>query len=326
MCSEDVGGGPLCGEPASFDGAAYDPITDTWRVIAAGPVPAGGAPTQNIPQAVWSGSEMVIWGGWGEPIAAAYNPETDTWRELSAGPLQARDQAAMLSWADGIAVIGGSTPSGPGPQEWFFDAALLDPRSGDWRLLPDLPRPDPATYASPVVATEAPDGRLFVVMSALSTEQGVTLDTFALERDGTEWRHLGSSHFEQYLQPVAVASGQWLFVGGQFEGPSAAAVLDLGTGAWATTTPPPIEAEFLSVSTGDRVLAVPARWSQDPAPPMTLSWDPATQMWLELAPPPLEHRIGAAVAWTGEELLIWGGGSSGGFGGPSFADGARFHP
>jgi hypothetical protein len=59
---------------------------------------------------------------------------------------------------------------------------------------------------------------------------------------------------------------------------------------------------------------------------MTLSWDPATQTWLELTPPPLEHRIGAAVAWTGEELLIWGGGSTGGFGGPSFADGARFHP
>ena len=84
---------------------------------------------------------MVIWGGWGEPIAAAYNPETDSWRELSAGPLQARDQAAILPWADGIAVIGGR--SGPGPEEWFSDAALLDPHSGDWRLLPDLPRPDP---------------------------------------------------------------------------------------------------------------------------------------------------------------------------------------
>ena len=310
-------------------GAAYDPITDTWRVIAAGPVPAGGAPTQNIPQAVWSGSEMVIWGGWGEPIAAAYNPETDTWRELSAGPLQARDQAAILSLADGIAVIGGSTQSGPRPQEWFFDAALLDPRSGDWRLLPDLPRPDPETYATDgwheFVATEAPDGRLIVVMSAPSPEQGVTLDTFALERDGTEWRHLGSPHFEQYLQPYPVASGQWLFVGSTM-GQSAAAVLDLGTGAWATTTPPPIAAEFLGVSTGDRVLALSARFSLEPEPPMTLSWDPATQTWLELAPPPLEQRVGAAVAWTGEELLIWGGERSGGLGGPSFADGARFHP
>jgi hypothetical protein len=110
-----------------------------------------------------------------------------------------------------VAVIGGSTPLGPGPQAWFFDAAFLDPRSGEWRLLPDLPRPDPATYASSVVATEAPDGRLFVVMSAPSPKQGVTLDTFALERDGTEWQRLGSSHFEQYLQPVAAARGQWLF-------------------------------------------------------------------------------------------------------------------
>ena len=111
---------------------------------------------------------MVIWGGWGEPIAAGYDPQADTWRELSAGPLRARDQAAMRSWADGIAVIGGSTPLGPGPQEWFFDAALLDPRTGEWRRLPDLPRPDPASFASPVSATEAPDGRLFVVMSSMA--------------------------------------------------------------------------------------------------------------------------------------------------------------
>src|SRR5262245_18550554 len=30
-CSPDEGGGPICGSPAVFDGAAYDPATDTWR-------------------------------------------------------------------------------------------------------------------------------------------------------------------------------------------------------------------------------------------------------------------------------------------------------
>ena len=50
--------------------AAYDPVTDTWRTIADGPVPAHGAPTQPIPQGAWTGSEFVVWGGWGDPIAA----------------------------------------------------------------------------------------------------------------------------------------------------------------------------------------------------------------------------------------------------------------
>jgi hypothetical protein len=71
---------------------------------------------------------------------------------------------------------------------------------------------------------------------------------------------------------------------------------------------------------------VPVRWADDPAPPSMLSWDSATDTWTELAPPPLLHRWAAAVAWTGREFLVWGGGSSGGMGGPSFDDGAAFRP
>ena len=59
---------------------------------------------------------------------------------------------------------------------------------------------------------------------------------------------------------------------------------------------------------------------------MTLSWDPLTDTWTELAPPPLAHRWGAAVSWTGNELIMWGGSSFGGMGGPTFADGAAFQP
>ncbi len=40
------------------------------------------APTQVIPVGVWTGSELVVWGGWGSPIAAAYDPVTDRWRDL----------------------------------------------------------------------------------------------------------------------------------------------------------------------------------------------------------------------------------------------------
>ena len=33
------------------------------RAMADGPVPAAGAPTQVIPVGVWTGSELVVWGG-----------------------------------------------------------------------------------------------------------------------------------------------------------------------------------------------------------------------------------------------------------------------
>ena len=43
------------------DGAAYDPLTDGWS-----PTPSWGAPSaRSVHGAVWTGSEMIIWGGYG---------------------------------------------------------------------------------------------------------------------------------------------------------------------------------------------------------------------------------------------------------------------
>ena len=319
-CETDEGGGSLCGAPAVFDGAAYDPVTDGWRMIAASPVPAGGAPTQVIPQGVWTGSELVVWGGWGDPIAAAYDPATDTWRDLPPGPLSAREAHAVAVWDGRVAVLGGREPLGPGELEARLDGAVLDPATGQWTSLPDLPPGDPFMAPGLVAATTA-DGRLFVVRL-------VTADAYVLEPDGAQWRSLGSAEVDRFLEPVGVAGGRWLFgTNGGEGGATVAAVLDLRTEQWSLTSPPPgITTGYLSAGTDDTVLVMAARWAHDSAPPSTLSWDPTTDTWSELEPPPLAHRVASAAVWTGLELLVWGGANTGGFGGPSFADGAALHP
>lgn len=317
----DEGGGSLCGEPAVFDGAAYSPATDTWRTIADGPVPAGGAPTQVIPQGVWTGTELVVWGGWGLPIAAAYDPVTDSWRDLPPGPLADREQHAVVAWDGRVAVLGGRQPLGPGALQPRLDGAVLDPRTGEWSSLPELPAGDPMMAPGLVSATVA-DGRLFVV--AL-----VTADAYVLDPDGTQWRNLGAADVDGFLNPVGVAAGRWLFAtsGGPDRPTNVAAVLDLTSGQWTRTADPPIVTSgYLSAGAGDRVLAMAGRWTNDTSAPAAVSWDPATDSWTELPPPPLAHRVGAAVAWTGNELLVWGGASTGGFGGPSHVDGAAYHP
>ena len=311
------GGGPLCGAPAVFDGAAYDPVTDTWRTIAESPQPAGGAPTQLIPKGAWTGTELVVWGGWGDPIAAAYDPISNGWRDLPTGPLDAREGHVVVAWGDQVAVLGGQTPFGfaPGPSEPRLDGGLLDPATGTWTPLPDLPSGDPMR-AGVVTATVA-DGRLFVVKLE-------TANAYVLDPGSTAWLDLGSPGVDGYLDPVGVADSQWLFAGGQPPGPdTVAAVLDLTSGQWhEAAAPTGFTMGYLSASAEDMVLAMAARWAHEPDPPLALSWEAATNTWTELPPPPLEHRTGAAVAWTGSELLVWGGASSSGFGGPSFADGA----
>ncbi|MET0143313.1 MAG: hypothetical protein ABW328_00780 [Ilumatobacteraceae bacterium] len=315
-CVTDAGGGSLCGEPAVFDGAAYDPSTDRWRMIARGPVPAAGAPTQVIPQGVWTGTEMVVWGGWGDPIAAAYEPATDTWRDLPPGPLSAREQHAVVAWDGRVVVLGGREPLGPGELAPRLDGAVLDPASGKWTMLPELPAGDPFMAPGIVAATVA-DGRLFAV-------RAVTTDAYVLDPGSTAWNPLGSAGVNGFLEPVGVAGGQWLFVGSGDEGTTTAAAFDLVNGTWRQIAAPAGVSTLglMGADAGTRVVAVAARWSHEPDPPLALAWDPTSDTWSELATPSLEHRFGAAVGWTGNELLVWGGANTGGLGGPSYADGA----
>src|SRR5438874_437264 len=73
------------------DGAAYDPAAHRWRTLP--PAPIGG---RSQHQAVWTGQEMLVWGGirtccpvdgvTHDPAAAAYDPAGNRWRRLAAVP------------------------------------------------------------------------------------------------------------------------------------------------------------------------------------------------------------------------------------------------
>jgi hypothetical protein len=51
-----VWGTAVCVNVRPRDGAAYDPATDSWRSIAEGPIELTDA------TAVWTGSEMIVFG------------------------------------------------------------------------------------------------------------------------------------------------------------------------------------------------------------------------------------------------------------------------
>ena len=61
-------------------GGRYNPITDSWT-----PTSATGAPTgRGFHTAVWTGSEMIVWGGYPNTnTGGRYNPGTDSWTATS---------------------------------------------------------------------------------------------------------------------------------------------------------------------------------------------------------------------------------------------------
>lgn len=117
------------------DGALYDPDNDTWRRMSNVGAPAA----RSQMAAVWTGEELLVWGGWtdgGEcpPSGGSYHPRTDTWTPL---PLEnapeGRLEPASVWTGREMIVWGGLLEGG---QRSCGTGARYDPESRTWRRLP----------------------------------------------------------------------------------------------------------------------------------------------------------------------------------------------
>jgi hypothetical protein len=85
------------GELALADGAAYDPTTDSWRIIAQGPAHPGFVP-------IWTGTYMVLFA---KGSGVVYDPARDSW----TGCCDERGPFGTPVWTGSvILVLGGGDP------------------------------------------------------------------------------------------------------------------------------------------------------------------------------------------------------------------------
>lgn len=130
------GSGSLPRQPYFADGAAYDPAADRWRRLPQAPLIRRAGHS-----AVWTGKEMVIWGG-GETDShvgfsadgAAFDPAAQSWRAVPPSPLGARRGHTALWTGSQMLVWGGDADAGP-----VADGAAWDPATGGWSPLPVAP-------------------------------------------------------------------------------------------------------------------------------------------------------------------------------------------
>ena len=113
------------------DGARYNPADDTWTPMSSSVLSARRNPT-----VIWTGSEMIIWGGRGVGgiggsflnDGARYNPANDTWTPISSSPLSARREPTAVWTGDEMIVWGGSD----GGSNYFNNGARYDPTTDTW--------------------------------------------------------------------------------------------------------------------------------------------------------------------------------------------------
>jgi hypothetical protein len=134
------------------DGGRYNPVTDSWSPMSTSQTLS--APIEHT--AVWTGTELIIWGGSGgvEDAGARYDPSTDTWTPVSTinAPSPRRGHHAVFD-GQRMIVWGGQSWNGD-TYVSVADGGVYDPAIDVWTPLPSQNAPDitkPMTIPDSVV-------------------------------------------------------------------------------------------------------------------------------------------------------------------------------
>ena len=289
-----VWGGSKGGGAASYvnTGSRYDPATDTWTPTSTG---AGVPAARAFHTAVWTGTEMIVWGGQGASGDALdsggrYDPLTDSWGVTNLGPQARMSHRAV--WTGSEMIVWGGGYFVPNRFVAINTGGRYDPTADTW------------------VATStvnAPPARFGHVMVWTGTETIV-------------WG--GASGGTDTDPPTFLASG------GRY---------DARTDSWTATSESGVPAGRTgagAVWTGTEMIAWGGSCCGDPqgVPPTTFfddggRYDPRTDVWVatSTAPGVPAARAGHTAVWTGTEMIVWGGNGPGGDDEP-FDTGGRYDP
>jgi hypothetical protein len=198
--------------PYLGDGAAYDPIARTWRMLPAAPIGARTA------FSAWTGTEMIVWGSTDRSArrvdGAAYDPISNTWRTIADGPTNITDGSAVWT-GDEMIVFGAALDGNNHADTPTAIAVAYDPEADAWRELP-------ASELSPQAMTASWLGGELI---AWDYDQA----SAAYDPVADAWRPLGQVPLAfSECRPVSVATSRTMF--GEFCGKTVA--LSAGEVEW----------------------------------------------------------------------------------------------
>jgi N-acetylneuraminic acid mutarotase len=110
-------------------GGTYDPIADAWAPIST----LGAPPGRFGPAAVWTGREMLVWGGYadGKHVATGgrYDPSTDSWRPMTSRGVPSARYYAPAVWTGRLMLVWGGEGDGP---SYLGTGGRYDPANDRW--------------------------------------------------------------------------------------------------------------------------------------------------------------------------------------------------
>jgi hypothetical protein len=294
----------------------YNPATGTW-------VLASGAPAALNQKAVWTGSRMLVWGGYaGTAVTrgAAFDPVANTWTPIAttSQPSARFDHTAVWTGSEMIVWGGRNNFSN---QFVFGTGARYNPASDTWLPISTAGAPS-ARFGHTAVWT----GSEMIIWGGGGATGSILGDGARYDPSIDFWTPVTVTGApSERVGHVAVWTGAEMIVwGNMFGSTNSGGVYDPTTGSWRATDSlcaPSGRWKAPAIWTGTRMIiwggtTVSSFFANGAA------YDPVGNTWEQLAitGAPTARADHSAV-WTGTEMFIWGGTD----GGPSNS-GGRFTP
>ncbi len=297
-------------------GSRYTPTTDTWAAVATASAPVGRA--NHV--AVWTGSEMIVWGGATSSgyvnSGGRYNPASNTWAAMATAEAAVNRVAATAVWTGSEMIVFGG---GTGPD------ARYNPATDVW---------------SPVSSNGSPEGRFghtavwtgaqMIVWGGAPTigcpSTDCTPSGAAYDPVADSWTPItGTAAPFPRIRHASVWTGSEMAIWGGENTTgrlNSGALYDPQAGTWraiSSNCAPKEQQDHQALWTGSEMLIIngfDSTYLRTGA-----RYDPATSTWRHL---PLAGLISTTedsrAVWAGSQMLVWRGGYLG------TASGFRFIP
>jgi hypothetical protein len=286
-------------------GGRYDPVADHWSSTSTG----NGVPSpRDAHTAVWTGSEMIVWGGNPDTASGSrYAPATDTWTSTSSGPnAPAARYGHTAVWTGSEMIVWG------GRSEFIYamsSGARYRPSTNVWVGMSSL-APTARTNHTAVWT-----GTLMIIWGGQQVVNGNSSYT----NTGSRYDPASDQWYPTAVGPAAPAprightvvwTGTEMIVWGGFSDYSQ---VSLNTGAryrpsndtWVATSiganVPAGRAVHAAVWTGTEMIVWGGPIAGGRYSPSTDSWVPTS-----IGDQP-SARYGHTAVWTGAEMIVWGG-------------------
>jgi N-acetylneuraminic acid mutarotase len=301
-------------------GDRYDPATDSWTAMSTVGAPAG----RSYPTAVWTGKQMLVWGGEDDDVrvnyvdtGGAYDPSTDQWVSTSTvgAPVGRRSHTAV--WTGRRMIVWGGV-SYDGAIHYLDNGARYDPETDTW---------------SPTSTIDAPEGRTAHTAVWTGTQMivwgGYSDDGGGIHRNtGGRYDHETDTSSPTSLGPsgrfghTAVWTGGKMIVWGGYRNGylNNGGRYDPRTDTWrrvSTLSAPDARSHHRAHWTGSEMIVWGGnqRTTGGRYDPSTNTWRPTSTVGAPTA------RYEFTTVWTGTHVIVWGG-----YGDDDLNTGGRYDP